>query len=152
MFCASTWTSDPPSASTVAASAVNGTHRASSTPFPIGSRDRSRCTYSRASDAVLYIFQLPAMYWRRASRIVERLHAGERLALEQLERRAAAGREVAHLVGEAEAHERGRGIAAADDGRATRACHSLRHRTRARCERLHLEGAHRTVPEHGSGA
>src|SRR4051795_11324127 len=138
MFWASTWTSEPPSASTVAASAVNGTLSASSTPLPIGRRDSSRCTYSRASLAVLYIFQLPAMYWRRASGIVERLHAGELLALEQLERRAAACREVAHLVGEAKAHERGGGVAAADDGRATRAGHSVRNGTRARCERLHL--------------
>src|SRR4051794_72366 len=152
MFWASTWTSEPPSASTVAASAVKGAQSASSTPLPMGSRASRRCTYSRASAEVLYIFQLPAMYCRRASGIVERLHAGERLALEQLERRAAAGREVAHLAGEAKAHERGRGIAAADDRRAARARHRLRHRARARCERLYLEGAHRAVPEHGARA
>src|SRR6059058_4040229 len=110
MFCASTCTSDPPSASSVAARAVNGAHSASSTPFPIGRRDRSLCTYARASDDVLYIFQLPAMYWRRASGIVERLHAGQLLALEQLERRTAAGREVRDLLGEAEAGQSGRRI------------------------------------------
>src|SRR5205085_258319 len=102
MFCASTWTSEPPSASTVAASAVNGAHSASSTPLPIGSRARSRCTYSRASDDVLYIFQLPAMYWRRGSGIVECLHPRQLLPLEQLERRTAPGREVRDLIGEAE--------------------------------------------------
>src|SRR3954454_8770521 len=152
MFCASTWTSDPPSASTVAASAVNGTDSASSTPLPIGSRDSSRCTYSRASPEVLYIFQLPAMYWRRASGIVERLHAGQLLAFEQLERRTAAGRQVAHLVVEAETHERGRGVATAHDRGAAGAAHRLGHRARSGGERLHLEGAHRPVPEHRAGA
>src|SRR3954447_6078818 len=152
MFWASTWTSEPPSASTVAASAVKGAQSASSTPLPMGSRASRRCTYSRASAEVLYIFQLPAMYCRRPSGIVERLHAGQALALEQLERGAAAGREVVHLVPEAEAHQRRRRVAAADDRGAPRARHRLRHRARAGGERLHLEGAHRAVPEHRARA
>src|SRR4051812_8854173 len=152
MFCASTLTSEPPSASTVAARAVNGGHSASSTPLPIGRRDRSRCTYSRASAEVLYIFQLPAMYCPRASGIIESLHPRQRLALEQLERGAAARGEMRDLIREAELHERGAGVAAAHDRRAVRTRHGLRHGTSAGRERRHLEGAHRAVPEDRSGA
>src|SRR4051812_8293380 len=102
MFCASTFTSEPPSASTVAPRAVKGTHRASSTPLPIGSRDSRRCTYSRASAAVLCIFQLPAMYCRRFSGVIEGLHSRQRLPLEQLQSCASARRQVGDLVREAE--------------------------------------------------
>src|SRR3954451_10995871 len=128
MFWASTFTSEPPKASTVAAKAVNGAHTASSTPFPIGSRDSSRCTYSRASAVVLCIFQLPAMYCRRdPSGVIESLHSGQLLPLEQLERRAAAGRQVRDIVGEPELGQRRRRVAAADDGRPARAGHGLGH-------------------------
>jgi hypothetical protein len=47
----------------------------------------------------------------------EHLDAGERLALDELERGAAAGGQVRHVVGEAELHERRGAVAAADDGR-----------------------------------
>src|SRR4051812_593530 len=107
MFWASTFTSDPPSASTVALSAVKGGQSASSTPLPIGSRDRSRCTYSRASAVVLCIFQFAAMYCRLDSGVIECLHSRQRLALEQLERRASARREVGHAVRQAETRQRG---------------------------------------------
>src|SRR3954469_37821 len=107
MFCASTFTSDPPSASTVADRAVNGTQSASSTPLPIGSRDSSRCTYERASAVVLCIFQLPAMYWRRdPSGVIQGLHSRQRLPLEQLQRRASAGRQVRDLVRVTELRQR----------------------------------------------
>src|SRR3954463_16234667 len=113
MFWASTFTSDPPSASTVALSAVKGGQSASSTPLPIGSRERSRCTYSRASAVVLCIFQLPAMYWRRASGVIERLHSRQRLSLEQLQSGATPSGQVRDLVGQAEARQRSPGVAAA---------------------------------------
>src|SRR3954454_22364501 len=109
MFCASTFTSDPPRASTVVDKAVKGTHSESSTPLPIGSRDSSRCTYERASAVVLCIFQLPAMYWRRdPSGVIQSLHSRQRLALEQLERRASARRQVRDIVRAAELRPRRR--------------------------------------------
>ena len=61
MFWALTTMRESPTASTVAASAVKGTHSPTSTPPRTGSRG-SRCsTYRRASAIVLCIFQLPAM-------------------------------------------------------------------------------------------
>src|SRR3954449_7718217 len=102
MFCASTLISEPASPSSVAASAVNGGHSASSTPLPIGNRASSLRAKSRASPVVLCIFQWRAVEGRRASGVIEPLPAGQVLALEQLEPRAAAGRQVVHPVAEAE--------------------------------------------------
>ena len=76
---------------------------------------------------------------------------GSCLALDQLERRAAAGRQVRDLVGEAELLERRGRVAAADDGRPGRVRDRLGDRPRAGGERLELERAHRPVPEHGPG-
>ena len=44
------------------------------------------------------------------------LDAGQRLALDELERGAAAGADVGHLVGQPELLDRRHGVAAADDG------------------------------------
>ena len=82
----------------------------------------------------------------------EGLHSREGLALDQLQRRAAARRQVVHLVGEAELRER-RG---ASPRRRRRSCRGasrdgLGDRARAGRERLELEGAHRAVPEDGAG-
>src|SRR4051812_42215077 len=114
MFWASTRRAESPAAAIAAPSEVNGTQTATSTS-PSGSRGISSATYWCVSEIVLYIFQLPAMYGRRrASCIVERLHARQRLALEQLERRAAARRQPVDPVGQAELHECRAGVAAAD--------------------------------------
>src|SRR3954468_6395650 len=142
MFCASTFTSEPPRPSSVAASAVNGGQIATSTPLPSGSRASSFCVYSRASADVLNIFQLPAMYGRRPSGVIERLHSGEILPLEQLERRAAAGRQMRDAIGQAELRQRRGGVAATDDGGAGRLGDGLGHPARAGRERLHLERTH----------
>ena len=106
---------------------------------------------SSASAIVLCIFQLPAMNGVRLMH--ESLHAGQRLALDQLERRAAAGREVVDPVGEPELRERRGGVAAADDRRrrASPATASATARVPGR-ERLELERAHRAVPEHRARA
>src|SRR3712207_3972689 len=111
MFCARTLISESFRPSSVAASAVNGAHSATSTPLPSGSFASSFCPNARASAGVLNTFQLPAMEGRLG--IVERPHAGQRLALEQLERGAAAGRQVRRLLGEPERGERRRRVAAA---------------------------------------
>src|SRR3954451_18882318 len=109
MFCASTFTWESPSASRVAASAVYGGHTASSTPLPIGSRASSFCAYSRAALAVLCIFQLPAIYGRLWSGVIQRPHSGELLALQQLERSSAAGGQMCNATGEAKLGQCGRG-------------------------------------------
>ena len=76
---------------------------------------------------------------------------GQFLALDQLERGAAAGREVGDAVGEPELGQRRRGVAAADDrGRLGRG-HRLGDGPGPGRERLELERAHRAVPEHGAG-
>src|SRR4051812_9121560 len=102
MFWASTLISDSFNPSRAAVSAVNGGQIASSTPLPIGRRASSFRPKSRASAAVMCIFQLPAMYGRRASGVIQRLHSGELLSLQQLERRAASGGEVRHAIRQAE--------------------------------------------------
>src|SRR5687767_313121 len=95
-------------------SAVYGTHSPTSTPvIPSSSRTRS-ATKLRASAGVLCIFQLPAMYGLRSD-IVERLHSGQFLTLEQLERCTAACGEVGHLVRQSKLREGRRRVAAADD-------------------------------------
>jgi hypothetical protein len=72
-----------------------------------------------ASAIVLFIFQLPAMNGVRL--LTRGLHAGQRLALDELQRRAAARREVVDAVREAELRERRGRVAAAHDRRARRA-------------------------------
>src|SRR3954469_3148312 len=151
MFCASTFTSEPPRPSRVAASAVNGGQIATSTPLPSGSRASSFCVYSRASAVVLNIFQLPAMYGRLWSGVIQRLHSRELLALQQLERSSATGRQMCNAIGEAELGKSRGGIAPAHDRRARRLRDGLRHTARAGRERLHLERAHRPVPEDSPG-
>ena len=54
-------------------------------------------------------------------RLLERGDARQHLALEELERRTAAGRDVRHLLGKARLLDGRDRIAAADDGRAARA-------------------------------
>src|SRR5436190_21977301 len=97
MFCAITRSALPFAASTHTSSAVNGTQMPTSRSSPSIS-GRSSSTYARASARSLFIFQLPATYGRRSG-IVEHLDARQALALEQLERRAAARRQVVDAVG-----------------------------------------------------
>ena len=108
---------------------------------------------SSACSSVLYIFQLPAISGvRRAHGAIpgalERRDAGQRRALDQLQRRPAAGREVVDRVLEPEAasapppsprRRRPSAPGALATASATRAG--------AGGERLQLEGAHRPVPE-----
>src|SRR5579871_4783179 len=75
-----------------------------------------------ASSTVVFIFQLPAtMGWRRSDTtlpfellLAERGHTGERLTLQEFERRAAARGDVRHPVGQAQFFDRRDRIAAAD--------------------------------------
>ena len=120
-----------------------------STPSTAATRGSSAAMYRSASAIVLCSFQLPAMNGVRL--MAERLHARESLALDQLQRRAAAGGHVRDAVGEPELGHRGRGVAAADDGHGIRIGDRLGDGARARGERLELEGAHRAVPEHRAG-
>src|SRR5262249_5451916 len=71
----------------------------------------------------------------------------QRLALDQLEGRAAARREVVDAVVEAELGQRRGAVAAADDRGSLRLGDGLGDRARAGGEGLELERAHRAVPE-----
>src|SRR3954471_23270160 len=91
------------------------------------------------------------MYGRRSG-IVKHLHARQALALEQLERRAATGRQVVDPIGHPELLQRSAGVAAAYDGRTGRVRDGFCHSARSCRERLHLERAHWTVPEDRPGS
>ena len=75
---------------------------------------------------------------------------GSSLPFQELERRAAPGREPVHVLVEAERDERGRRVAAADDRVRRGGRDRLRDAARPGGERLHLERAHRAVPKYGS--
>src|SRR4051794_22200569 len=99
MFCAQIRSADSPFAAIAAPSAVNGTQMPTSTPESEASFGTSCPTYSCVSEIVLNIFQLPAMYGRRApSGVIQSLHPGQLLALQQLQRRTAARRKPVDLV------------------------------------------------------
>ena len=79
-------------------------------------------------------------------------HAGQLAALEELERRAAAGRDVGHPVGQALLGDRRDRVAATDDDRRAGVGALGQHprdRLRPVGERRDLEDAQRPVPEHG---
>src|SRR5690348_13212671 len=85
-----------------------------------------------------------------AGPIVERRYSGQRLALEQLQRRTTACRHVAHCVLEAQLGNGGCRVASANYRRRTSlrgAGHGLGNRPRARVEGWFLEHAHRTIPD-----
>src|SRR4029079_8160380 len=81
------------------------------------------------------------------SRSGYRCDPGQLLALEQLERRPAAGRDPVDVVVEGELGDRADGVAAADDRVPIDRGDRLGDRFRPSCERLPLEDAHRSVPE-----
>src|SRR5690606_41653570 len=105
-----------------------------------------------------FIFQLPAMSgvrlcamspFRRLScrSALEHGDPGELLALQELQARAATGRDVAELrLVEAETAHRGGRVATAHDREAVRVGHRLGDGPRTTRERLELEDAHRAVP------
>src|SRR5215218_2916018 len=148
IVCANTAIPLPASFSTETSSAVKGTQSATSAGRrgSSGTSSSSRSQYAAASARVPHIFQLAAM---NGLRIVQGVEAGQLLALEQLERRSAAGREVVDVGVEPEPGERGGGVAASDDGPAGRSGDRLGEGARAVCEGVQLERAHRAVPEHG---
>ena len=74
---------------------------------------------------------------------------GKLLALEQLERGAAAGRDPGDAVGDAGLVDRAHGVAAADDREAVAVGHGARDGERALGEARPFEDAHRPVPEDG---
>eukprot|EP00964_Phaeocystis_antarctica_P164350 scaffold142275_cov60-Phaeocystis_antarctica.AAC.1 len=85
--------------------------------------------------------------------LLERGHAGQDLALEELERGATAGGDVRHLLGEASLLHRRDRVAAADDGDAAVLAGDLGERVGdvecALGEGLKLEDAHGAVPDDG---
>ena len=115
-FCAPSPTALPASASRTAHSAVNGGAITASTAASGSGSSRSAATNARACAIVLFIFQLPTMSGLRCGVHAARARdARQRLAFEELERRAAAGRDVRHRVGEPERVRGRRRVAAADD-------------------------------------
>src|SRR5690349_1137401 len=118
-------------------------------------RGSSASMNSAVSATVLCIFQLAAMYGVRSaigSLLLEQgLDARQFLPLEQLQRGATAGREPVDPVLESERAQRRDRVAAADHSRPRCRGDRLGDAARPRRERLHLEGAHRAIPEHGAG-
>ena len=111
-------------------------------------------TSARPSAMVVFIFQLPATIGLRAHHsqsLLQRGHARQDLAFDELERGAAAGRDVAELVGQAGLLDGLDRLAAADDRRRARIGHGVGHGERARGEARILEDAHRAVPQHRAG-
>mmetsp|Transcript_9349 Transcript_9349/g.22432 ORF Transcript_9349/g.22432 Transcript_9349/m.22432 type:complete len:217 (+) Transcript_9349:130-780(+) len=87
--------------------------------------------------------------------LLERGDARQHLALEELERRAAARRDVRHALRDARLLDGRDRVAAADDGGTAavgQVGEHVRDRERARGERVHLEDAHRPVPHDGARA
>ena len=78
-------------------------------------------------------------------------HRRQRLALEELEERAAAGRDVADAVGDAELVDGRDRVAAARDREGVRGRDRVGDRPRAVGERVELEHADRAVPHDGAG-
>src|SRR5262245_40690943 len=133
-------------ASATACTAVKGGATTISTSFTSLTTSFSSLRKKTASWTVLNIFQLPAMKGIRIclSRLLrQRGHAGQRLAGEEFEGRAAAGRDVRDAIGDVRLLHRGNRIAAADDGRAFDRRHRAGDRVRPRREDLDLEHAHR---------
>src|SRR5688500_12262472 len=82
---------------------------------------RKRRMYAFASPGPTCIFQFAAKTGRvRVSAVIERRNAGQLLALEKLQRRTTAGRDVTHGVLESCLGDSGRGIPTADDRRRSR--------------------------------
>ncbi len=79
--------------------------------------------------------------------LLQRDDARQRAPLDELERRAAAGRAVGDARGEPELVHRGERVAAADHRCSGRVGDRVRHRLGARREGVDLEDAHRAVPE-----
>src|SRR5438045_7140591 len=102
------------------------------------------------------IFQLPLMSGLRSAFGIaslpgrsgsQGLEAGQVALLDVLERRAPTGGHVVDVVVEAEAVQRGRAVAAADDGERLAAGDGLGHRPRAGRKAVVLEHPHGPVPE-----
>src|SRR5262245_2311947 len=134
-------------ASATACTAVKGGATTISTSFTSLTTSFSSLRKKTASWTVLNIFQLPAMKGIRiylcsrgpAPARTQRRHAGQRLAREEFEGRAAAGRDVRDAIGDVRLLHRGNRIAAADDGRAFHRRHRAGDRVRPRREDLDLE-------------
>jgi len=83
---------------------------------PIDRRPLSSLVNTQASDAARPRRRGAARRKHRRLLLVERGNAGQHLALQQLQRGAAAGGDVAHLLRDAGLLHGGHGVAAADDG------------------------------------
>src|SRR5260221_4165502 len=113
---------------------------------------RKVCTTAAPALGPWFIFQFAANtgLTGTALLVVENGDARQRLALEELERRTAAGGNVAHFRCESGLFHRRRRIAATHDGRRTLAgcgCHGVRDGAPALAERWGLEPAHGPIPQ-----
>src|SRR5207253_5739280 len=102
----------------------------------------SSCASSSCRRSAVYVTS------RGDPRALENRYTGQPLALEELERRATAGRQVVDVRLQAELRKRGGRVAAAHDRESGRTGDGFGEDARAVRERLQLEGAHGAVPEH----
>ncbi len=152
MFCAYTSTREPRALSTIARRSVKGTQIATSTPSSADTRGSSAWMYSSACCSVLYIFQLPATSGVRPVKRTTPAPSsasspGSVPSLDELQRRAAAGREVVDPLLEPHRASAAAESPPPDDRQARSERDRLGDRARAGRERLQLERAHRPVPE-----
>src|SRR3954453_6998669 len=105
-----------------------------------------------ASRCVWCIFQLPEIKGLRSgiAGLSERFEAGEITLLDELERSAAAGRDVVDVAVEAELLQRAGAVTTADNGEAAAVGYRVGDGAGAGCEPFVLEHAHRTIPEDGA--
>src|SRR3954452_14675438 len=150
MFCAATRARLWAQCSTAVFTERNGGQTTTSGPDS-GTRGRKSARKLSVSSIVLCIFQLAVRIAVRSG-ILQRLHPWKVVALHQLERGAAAGRDPVNLVGETEPLQRRDRIATADDGVTGRRRDRLGDGAGAGVEGRDLEGPHRPVPEERSRA
>ena len=108
-----------------------------------------------AGDDRLAVFQIHSgsdsfVRLYRFLRVEQAGHAGQLLALHELQGGAAAGGDVAHLVGVAQLLDGSRAVAAADDGDGAGLGQGLGHGLGAGGELVELKHAHGAVPDHGA--
>src|SRR3954447_23294633 len=114
----------------------------------------SFCTRTTASWWLRFIFQFPAISGVRLSAMsaFQDRDAGQFLALEVLQAGATSGGDVPEgVLREAELAYGGRGVAATDDGEPVHLGQGLGDCPGPRSERVELEDAHGSVPEHRPG-
>src|SRR5688572_30145501 len=112
------------------------------------SNSNANCKMQTQARAAVGCTSLHLAFWILHLFIRERGDSGQFLPAEELERRAAAGRDVRDPIGDARFRDRRNRIAAANNRRPADVRHSAGDADCALRECVNLEHAHRSVPYH----